>query len=311
MRASTRGRRVEPPPSPCAHGAAVNINHHFGSFDRTGGASPRHCAGAAGLRDEHKNNGHVITRSASPVSLTSSDTVGGERLVDPLRRPPTPLSPTRNTTHTPPARGTCVDSTQASSPSAKSSASPLRLSPKHQLAELGIVAAAEPSPAMAGVLFRFGVHFFNPVPVLPLVELVPIAADRRPTPSPGPHAFAEDVLDKHVIRCQDRAGFVVNALLIPYLLSAIRMLESGFATAEDIDTGMVQGCAHPMGPLALADLIGLDTTACRRRVDVRGVQGAALRAAAAAAARMVDAGLLGRKTGRGSTTTPVPVAATA
>jgi 3-hydroxyacyl-CoA dehydrogenase len=68
------------------------------------------------------------------------------------------------------------------------------------------------------------------------------------------------VLHKRVIKSQDRAGFVVNALLIPYLLSAIRMMESGFATADDIDTGMVEGCNHPMGPLHLTDLIGLDTT---------------------------------------------------
>ena len=68
------------------------------------------------------------------------------------------------------------------------------------------------------------------------------------------------MLHKRVIRSQDRAGFMVNALLIPYILSAIRMMESGFATADDIDTGMVEGCNHPMGPLRLADLIGLDTT---------------------------------------------------
>ncbi len=73
-------------------------------------------------------------------------------------------------------------------------------------------------------------------------------------------AFATDILGKHVIRSKDRAGFIVNGLLIPYLLASIRMLESGFAAAEDIDTGMVQGCAHPMGPLALTDLIGLDIT---------------------------------------------------
>ena len=72
--------------------------------------------------------------------------------------------------------------------------------------------------------------------------------------------FARDQLGKKVIRSKDRAGFIVNALLIPYILSAVRMLESGFATSEDIDTGMVEGCAHPMGPLALADLIGIDTT---------------------------------------------------
>src|ERR671929_1633508 len=71
--------------------------------------------------------------------------------------------------------------------------------------------------------------------------------------------FAEGTLGKQCIDSQDRAGFIVNALLIPYLLSAIRMYESGFATKEDIDRGMVLGCAHPMGPLQLSDLIGLDT----------------------------------------------------
>ena len=103
-------------------------------------------------------------------------------------------------------------------------------------------------------------------------------------------------------RSQDRAGFIVNALLIPYLLSAIRMLESGFATAEDIDDGMVQGCAHPMGPLALADLIGLDTDRGRGRLDVRGVQGAALHAAAAAGPHGRSR-VAGQEQGAASTTT--------
>ncbi|MGV7591806.1 3-hydroxyacyl-CoA dehydrogenase family protein, partial [Mycobacterium kansasii] len=71
--------------------------------------------------------------------------------------------------------------------------------------------------------------------------------------------FASEVLGKQVVRATDRSGFIVNALLVPYLLSAIRMYESGFATAEDIDKGMMLGCAHPMGPLKLADLVGLDT----------------------------------------------------
>ncbi|MCB0982444.1 MAG: 3-hydroxybutyryl-CoA dehydrogenase, partial [Ilumatobacter sp.] len=104
-----------------------------------------------------------------------------------------------------------------------------------------------------------GIHFFNPVPVLRLVELVTslLTSD---TTTERAQAFATDVLTKRVIRSQDRAGFIVNALLIPYLLSAIRMMESGFATAEDIDSGMVEGCNHPMGPLRLTDLIGLDTT---------------------------------------------------
>ena len=110
--------------------------------------------------------------------------------------------------------------------------------------------------------------------------------------------LAKDLLDKRVIMSQDRAGFVVNALLIPYLLSAIRMLESGFATAADIDTGMVEGCAHPMGPLALADLIGLDTTMAVAD-SLYAEFKEPLFASPPLLSRMVEAGLLGRKTGRG------------
>jgi 3-hydroxybutyryl-CoA dehydrogenase len=91
---------------------------------------------------------------------------------------------------------------------------------------------------------------------------------------------------------------VVNALLIPYLLSAIRMLESGFATAADIDAGMVEGCAHPMGPLALTDLIGLDTTMAVAE-SLYDEFKEPLYAAPPLLSRMVDAGLLGRKSGRG------------
>ena len=104
-----------------------------------------------------------------------------------------------------------------------------------------------------------GLHFFNPVPVLPLVEIITSLLTSTET-SDRASSFASDQLGKTVITSPDRAGFVVNALLIPYLLSAVRMLESGFASAEHIDTAMVEGCAHPMGPLHLADLIGLDTT---------------------------------------------------
>ena len=142
-----------------------------------------------------------------------------------------------------------------------------------------------------------GVHFFNPVPVLSLVELVPSLLTAHDTTERA-RTFVEKTLGKHAIDCQDRAGFVVNALLIPFVLSAIRMLESGFATAEDIDEGLVRGAAHPQGPLALADLIGLDT--------VRAVAESLydefkepLYASPPLLARMVDAGLLGRKTGRG------------
>ena len=104
-----------------------------------------------------------------------------------------------------------------------------------------------------------GVHFFNPVPVLKLVELVPSLMTAEETTERA-RAYVDGELGKHAITCQDRAGFVVNSLLIPFILSAIRMYESGFATAEDIDQGFVLGAAHPQGPLALADLIGLDTT---------------------------------------------------
>lgn len=142
-----------------------------------------------------------------------------------------------------------------------------------------------------------GVHFFNPVPVLRLVELIPSLLTGDATADQAA-SFVEGRLGKRVIRCQDRAGFVVNALLIPYLLSAIRMLESGFATAEDIDTGMVEGCAHPMGPLALADLIGLDTTAAVAE-SLYAEFKEPLFAPPPLLSRMVEAGLLGRKTGRG------------
>jgi len=142
-----------------------------------------------------------------------------------------------------------------------------------------------------------GMHFFNPVPVLPLVELV-TSIMTEPETVDEVRAFAEETLGKKCIDSQDRAGFVVNALLIPYLLSSIRMFESGFASKEDIDQGMVLGCAHPMGPLHLSDLIGLDTLLAVSESlydefrDPASVAPALLN-------RMVEAGLLGRKSGRG------------
>ncbi len=142
-----------------------------------------------------------------------------------------------------------------------------------------------------------GIHFFNPVPVLRLVELV-VSLMTSPATLATADDFAAKVLHKRVIRSQDRAGFVVNALLIPYLLSAIRMMESGFATADDIDTGMVEGCNHPMGPLHLADLIGLDTTLAVAQSLYEEFK-EPLYAPPPMLSRMVEAGLLGRKTGRG------------
>jgi len=142
-----------------------------------------------------------------------------------------------------------------------------------------------------------GLHFFNPVPVMHLVELIPSLLT-APETAVRAEAFADNVLGKRVIRSKDRAGFIVNALLIPYLLSAIRMLESGFATAEDIDSGVVEGLRHPMGPLALTDLIGLDTTIAVSQSLYEEFK-EPLYAPPPLLSRMVEAGLLGRKVGRG------------
>jgi 3-hydroxybutyryl-CoA dehydrogenase len=142
-----------------------------------------------------------------------------------------------------------------------------------------------------------GMHFFNPVPVLPLVELVTSIMTERETIEVA-RDFAQERLGKTCIDSQDRAGFVVNALLIPYLLSAIRMYESGFASKEDIDQGMVLGCAHPMGPLQLSDLIGLDTLLAVSASLYEEFRDPAS-VAPALLNRMVEAGLLGRKSGRG------------
>jgi 3-hydroxybutyryl-CoA dehydrogenase len=142
-----------------------------------------------------------------------------------------------------------------------------------------------------------GMHFFNPVPVLPLVELVPSLRTGQSTVDTA-RAFAEGRLGKKTVLCKDRAGFVVNALLVPYLLAAIRMVEAGVATAEDVDTAMVAGANHPMGPLALTDLIGLDTTAAVA-VSMYEEFKEPLYAAPPLLLRMVEAGLLGRKSGQG------------
>ncbi|MFI7407270.1 3-hydroxybutyryl-CoA dehydrogenase [Streptomyces sp. NPDC049627] len=142
-----------------------------------------------------------------------------------------------------------------------------------------------------------GVHFFNPVPVLRLVELVPSLLT-SPTTAARAEAFVTGTLGKEVVRTRDKAGFVVNALLVPYLLAAIRMVESGSATVEDVDRGMVLGCAHPLGPLALTDLIGLDTTRAIAEslyAEFREPQ----YSPPPLLSRMVEAGLLGRKSGRG------------
>jgi len=142
-----------------------------------------------------------------------------------------------------------------------------------------------------------GLHFFNPAPVMKLVEVIPsVRTDEDVTAMVK--AFATDVLDKVVVAAKDRAGFVVNMLLVPYLNAAMRMYADGHASAEDIDNGMKLGAAHPMGPLELSDMIGLDTmmlvaeTLFEEYGDDFYLPPPLLR-------RMVAAGQLGRKTGRG------------
>lgn len=159
------------------------------------------------------------------------------------------------------------------------------------------LAAATRRPAQV-----LGIHFFNPVPVLPLVEIVPsVRTDRAVTTRA--ETFVRDVLGKKPITSPDRAGFLVNALLFPYLLSAVRTLESGLADADTIDQAMTQGCSHPMGPLRLADLIGLDTTVSIAQAMYEEYK-EPLYAPPPLLLRMVEAGLLGKKTGRGFHTYP-------
>jgi 3-hydroxybutyryl-CoA dehydrogenase len=142
-----------------------------------------------------------------------------------------------------------------------------------------------------------GMHFFNPVPVMGLMELVTTVRSDEAVASRA-EAYATDVLGKTVIRAKDRGGFVVNMLLVPYLLGAIRMYEAGVATAEDIDTGMKLGANHPMGPLTLCDFIGLDTMKLVADVLFDEYK-EPLYASPPLLTRMVEAGLLGRKAGRG------------
>ncbi|MCZ0727473.1 3-hydroxybutyryl-CoA dehydrogenase [Mycolicibacterium iranicum] len=154
------------------------------------------------------------------------------------------------------------------------------------------IAAATKNPSRV-----LGLHFFNPVPVLPLVELINtlVTSDEAIA---RVEQFAGEVLGKKVVRCGDRSGFIVNALLVPYLLSAIRMAEAGVASVEDIDTAVVAGLSHPMGPLRLSDLIGLDTmkliadSMYDEYKDPNFAPPPLLQ-------RMVEAGQLGKKSGKG------------
>ena len=168
---------------------------------------------------------------------------------------------------------------------------------------IGQMAAATSRPD------RFvGLHFFNPVPLMPLVEVVRAVTTSTATFETA-LAFARRI-GKEPIVARDRSGFIVNLLLVPYLLDAVRALERGVGTTADIDRGMQLGCGHPMGPLALLDFVGLDTTLRIGEImfeeyrETRYAPPALLR-------RMVVAGMHGRKSGRGfydyATDPPTPL----
>lgn len=151
--------------------------------------------------------------------------------------------------------------------------------------------------AASGRPDRFvGLHFFNPVPLMKLVEVV-----RTVTTGPGVEeavtAFARSI-GKTPIRTTDRTGFIVNRLLVPYILDAIRAVEEGVGSITDIDNGMKLGCGHPMGPLTLNDLVGLDTTYYIANIMFEEFREKRF-AAPSLMKRMVMAGFLGRKSGRG------------
>ena len=153
-----------------------------------------------------------------------------------------------------------------------------------------------------------GLHFFNPVPLMPLVEVVR-AVTTSAEVFERAMAFARR-LGKEPIAARDRSGFVVNRLLVPYLLDAVRALEQGVASTADIDRGMQLGCGHPMGPLTLLDFVGLDTVSRIAEImfdeyrEARYAPPPLLR-------RMVAAGFHGRKSGRGfydyASDPPVPI----
>ncbi len=141
-----------------------------------------------------------------------------------------------------------------------------------------------------------GLHFFNPAPVMKLVEVVSTVAT-----SPGTEAVALDLvrrLGKHAVRCGDRAGFIVNALLFPYLNDAVRMLEGHYATSEDIDAAMKVGCGYPMGPFELLDVVGLDVSLAIQRTLYLEFREPGF-APAPLLEHLVTAGRLGRKAGKG------------
>jgi 3-hydroxybutyryl-CoA dehydrogenase len=158
---------------------------------------------------------------------------------------------------------------------------------------LPVIECAKASGRPADVV---GMHFFNPAQVMKLVEVVSTIST-APDVAATAHAVC-DQLGKHAVSCTDRAGFIVNALLFPYLNDAVKMLEAHYATADDIDTAMKLGCGYPMGPFELLDVVGLDVSlAIERELYIEFREPGF--APAPLLEHLVTAGYLGRKTGRG------------
>ena len=158
---------------------------------------------------------------------------------------------------------------------------------------LPVIECARASERAADVV---GLHFFNPAPVMRLVEVVSTIAT-APEVRATAHALCEQ-LGKHAVDCADRAGFIVNALLFPYLNDAVKMLEAHYATADDIDAAMKVGCGYPMGPFELLDVVGLDVSLAIERELYAEFREPGY-APAPLLEHLVTAGYLGRKTGRG------------
>jgi len=157
------------------------------------------------------------------------------------------------------------------------------------------------SPTQMGAVTRrpekvCGLHFFNPVPVMKLAEIVKTISSSEETIATV-QQFALS-LGKTPVLAKDTAGFIVNLLLIPYLLSAIRMLENGMASREDIDTGMKLGCGYPMGPFTLLDYVGLDTTLWAAEAIYEEYKDP-FYAPPPLLRRMVQSGMYGKKSGKG------------
>jgi 3-hydroxybutyryl-CoA dehydrogenase len=167
-------------------------------------------------------------------------------------------------------------------------------------AVLATTTSSLPVVEMAAVTSRpgdvVGMHFFNPAAIMKLVEIV-----AHVSTAPDVIATAADVCrrtGKHAVHCGDRAGFIVNALLFPYLNDAVRMLEAHYATADEIDLAMKKGCGLPMGPFALLDVVGNDVSLAIQQTLYREFREPGF-APAPMLEHLVTAGYLGRKTGRG------------